>query len=382
MRGPDSEQKRAVVMLAAANHRPFDTRIFHKEARTLVKHGYRVTLIVPRDDTDQVEYVDGVQIRPVKFPNHGLEKLLITPWRIFVKAWQEPRRAIVHVHDSELLVMALVLRLSGRTLIYDAHEDTPLQISYQHWLPRWLKPLYAKFYYYLEKFVGRTFNQIIVAEPVIQRYFPSTKTILIHNFPIKAPFVAASRSVTAADRKNRVVYIGSITRVRGIEEMLQAVALARAQVDITLLLAGGFYPPLLEKETAQQPGVDYRGWVTLDELVHINLSSKIGLIVPHPVERYRTNLPVKVFEYMAAGLPVVLSESSAAAQFVRACDGGILVDPLKPQEIANALVYLMQHEAEAQLMGQRGQQLIFDQYHWESEGQRLLSLYHNLNNEH
>ena len=374
-------------MLATASHRPFDTRIFHKEARTLVEHGYSVTLIIPRTDVPRTdvpheEYVSGVRLRSVGFPRHGAEKLLLTPLRILRKARQEPRAAIIHIHDSELLFIGLLLRLSGRTVIYDAHEDTPLQIKYQHWLPRWAKPLYAGFYYGLEMLVGKTFNRIIVAEPIIQRYFPAVKTTLIHNFPIKAPFERAASTAPEGTRENRAVYIGSITQVRGLNEMLEAVALARQQVEVTLLLAGGFHPATLQQQIADRAEVDYRGWVDLDALVDINFRSKIGLIVPHPVERYRTNLPVKVFEYMAAGLPVILSETSEAAQFLKECDGGILVDPLNPPQIAEAIVYLIRHELEARAMGARGQRLIFDKYHWESESRKLLDLYAFLNPQH
>lgn len=365
-------------MLATASHRPFDTRIFHKEARTLVANDFSVTLIIPREGAPEEEYVSGVRLLSVKFPRHGLEKLLLTPLLILKKAWQEPREAVIHVHDSELLLIALLLRLSGRTVIYDAHEDTPLQISYQHWLPRWAKPVYAGFYYALEKLVGKTFNHIIVAEPIIQRYFPAHKTTLIHNFPIKAPFLQRAPTSPEDERENRAVYIGSISRVRGLDEMLQAIALARQQVDVTLLLAGGFHPATLQQQINDRSEVDYRGWVALDQLVELNFRSKIGLIVPHPVARYRTNLPVKVFEYMAAGLPVILAETSAAAQFVQECDGGILVDPLNPTQIAEAIVYLIGHEAEARQMGRRGQQLIFDKYNWESESRKLLALYTDL----
>ncbi len=70
------------------------------------------------------------------------------------------------------------LKLFGRTVVYDAHEDTPLQISYQHWLPRFAKKPYAVFYYWLEKLCGKWFDAIIVAEPVIAKYFPPHKTSL------------------------------------------------------------------------------------------------------------------------------------------------------------------------------------------------------------
>lgn len=379
MDGSDYRNKRPVVKLATAGHHPLDTRIFHKEAKTLVQHGHAVTLVVPRPDEDPVEeVVEAVRIVSVPYPRHGGIKLLVTPLLILKKALQEPSESIIHIHDSELLGIGLVLRAIGRTVIYDAHEDTPLQIRYQHWIPRRIKPFYASFYYWLEKLVGKSFQQIIVAEPIIERYFPAHKTTLVRNFPMKAPFYQRAQRSEGMRRENQAVYIGSITQVRGIHEMLKAIALARQSVDITLLLAGRFHPEALKSSVEGQTGVNYIGWVGLKELVEINFRSKIGIIVPHPVERYRTNLPVKVFEYMAAGMPVILSETSEAAQYVRECEGGILVDPLDPAQIAQAIVELCQQEEKAQAMGQRGQQLIFEKYNWEQESQKLLAVYARL----
>ena len=226
--------------------------------------------------------------------------------------------------------------------------------------------------------MGQAFHHIIVAEPIIERYFPAHKTTLVRNFPIKAPFYQLAQRSEKVKRENQAVYIGSITAVRGIHEMLEAISLARQSVDISLLLAGKFHPEDLKSSIEGQTGVHYIGWVGLDELVEINFRSKIGIIVPHPVERYRTNLPVKVFEYMAAGMPVVLSETSEAAQYVRECEGGMLVNSLDPKQIAQAIITLCQDESMAQAMGARGQRLIFEKYNWERESQKLLAVYDQL----
>ena len=72
-------------------------------------------------------------------------------------------------------MVGFVLKLLGRKVIYDAHEDTPLQIRYQHWIPRLLRRPYAAFYYIIEKLAGWLFDAIIVAEPVLQKYYPEKK---------------------------------------------------------------------------------------------------------------------------------------------------------------------------------------------------------------
>ncbi|MGB3850370.1 MAG: glycosyltransferase family 4 protein [Tunicatimonas sp.] len=373
MDGFASEKPVQIVKLATSGHPPHDTRIFHKEAKTLAEAGYLVTYIVPRGDTNQTETVDGVTLVPVRYPRGGAEKLLITPLRILRQALRFSRRAIIHLHDSELLFIGLTLRLLGRRVIYDAHEDTPLQISYQHWIPAWLKPLYQAVYFALEKAAGRWFQRIIVAEPVIERHFPPGKTTLLRNFPIIAPFRTATQH--PPPRLNQVLYIGSVTEVRGFREMMAACERANQHQPFTFIIAGSFHPASLEAEFKRAQNTRFLGRLSLDQVAALNAESKVGLIVPHPITRYKTNYPVKLFEYWAAGLPVVASEHGEIAKFVEQCQGGIVVNPLDARAISDAIVYLLTHEDEARAMGQRGQQMVFEQYSWEVERPKLLALY-------
>jgi glycosyltransferase involved in cell wall biosynthesis len=376
MPGPGSEKM--IVKLATAGHNPYDTRIFHKEAHSLVDAGYQVSLVIPRKDLREEEIAEGVRILPVDFPKNGIIKLLITPLKVWQKARQFPRQAVIHLHDSELLLIGILLKLSGHRVIYDAHEDTPLQIRYQHWIPEWFKPVYAGLYYRMEKICGRLFDHIIVAEPVIEKYYPPEKTSLIRNFPIVSPFRAKANSEKLPERKNQALYIGSITEARGIHEMVKAVELAAEQVEVKLALAGRFHPPALQDEICRSSVVDFLGWATFDRMLALNFESKVGIIVPRPVERYQTNYPVKMFEYMSAGLPVIIAKDSVSSEFVRESRSGLIVDPLSPEEIAGAIVYLLEHEEEALEMGRRGQQMVFEKYNWEMENRRLLSLYEHL----
>ena len=104
----------------------------------------------------------------------------------------------------------------------------------------------------------------------------------------------------------------------------------------------------------------------------------MGIIVPHPIQRYKTNYPVKLFEYMAAGIPVIASRHGESAEFVKEGQAGILVDPLNPDEIADAIKRLVDDSVAAEAMGRRGRQLIFDKYNWENESAKLVVLYNSL----
>jgi len=365
---------RPVVMLANAGHKPFDTRIFHKEALSLKGAGFDVTIILPHSESIEEE---GIHIQAIPLPRKGWEQLILCPWRIFRRALQQPRNSIFHLHDSELLVIGIMLRCSGRIVIYDAHEDTPLQISYQHWIPPILKLPYTWFYRLLEKLAGWCFAAIIVAEPVIAKYFPPQKVTLIRNFPRKDSF---KNEVQYAQREKSLVYVGLLSRARGVEEMLEGHRIAREKVDIKFILGGKFAPATLEQTLLPKYAVDYRAWLPYSEMISTLYKGSIGIIVPHPIERYKTNYPVKLFEYMAAGMPVIASAEGESATFVREGDAGIVVDPLKPQEIAKAIVALVTNPEGAAVMGSRGRKLIFEKYNWEAESQRLIQLYQQLSN--
>ncbi|NOT76818.1 MAG: glycosyltransferase family 4 protein [Cyclobacteriaceae bacterium] len=359
-----------VVMLANAGHKPLDTRIYYKEARSLVQSGYKVSIIIPHHE-DFVN--EGVAILSVPLPRKGWEQLVKCPWRIFKKAMKQPKDAVFHLHDSELLMVGIALKVFNRKVIYDAHEDTPLQISYQHWIPWIVKKPYTWFYRILEKIAGWWFDAIIVAEPVIAKYFPSRKVTLIRNFPISESFREIKNSQSSS-----LVYVGLLSKPRGLVEMLEAHRIASEKIPIEFILGGKFAPASLEKELLAKYRVNYRAWLPYNEMIATVFSSTVGIIVPHPIERYKTNYPVKLFEYMAAGKPVIASREGESAAFVIEAEAGILVDPLNVNEIAEAITRLISFPDEAKVMGARGRKLIFEKYNWEKESEKLIGLYRSL----
>jgi len=361
--------------MLANGHSAFDTRIFIKEARTLVAAGYPVSIIVPHA---KAEDRDGVAINPVRVTRGGFAKLVINPWNIFRKALRQPKRSIFCIHDSDILLVGVFLKLFGRTVVYDAHEDTPLQISYQHWLPRFAKKPYAVFYYYLEKFCGRWFDAIIVAEPVIAKYFPPQKTSLVRNFSLVGPFRNYAPVLPYQQRRQALIYIGTLSAVRGLFQMLDAAKEAEKSVQFDFVLGGQFAPVSLEKDVLTRYRIDFQRWVQFDRLVELMYNARVGIIIPNPIERYKTNYPVKMFEYMAAGLPVIASREGESAAFIEEAKCGILVDPMDTQAIADAIVWLFTHPDEAEAMGKRGQELVVRTYNWEHESLTLLAVYDRL----
>jgi glycosyltransferase involved in cell wall biosynthesis len=367
------EHLRKIVMMANAGHRAFDSRIFLKEARSLARAGFDVTLVVPHDKDEER---DGVRILSVPRHPKGWKKLVVSPWLVYRRALTCASDAVYHLHDSELLWVGVLMLLRGRTLIYDAHEDTPLQITYQHWIPKWLRKPYAWFYYVLEKLCGKWFAAVIVAEPVIAKYFPPSKTTLIRNFPIVSQFPGPTKPY--ASRGKNIVYAGLLSRPRGTVEMAQAAKIARETNDFKMIFAGDFSPSSLRDEVIGKYPVEYIPWMDFPQIVSMMMDSRAGMIIPHNVMRYNTNYPIKTFEYMAAAMPVIASKHGESARFIQEAQAGIAVDPINTKEVADAIRWVLDHPEEASEMGKRGRKLVLEKYNWEKESNTLIELYRKI----
>ncbi len=359
-------------------HRPFDTRIFEKECRTLQEAGLSVTLIVPHE-RDEIR--QGVRIKAVALPGNGRERLTSTTHRVYRSALEESKEAIYHFHDPELLPWMFVLKFRGRRVIYDVHEDTPRQVMYQHWIPRWLRPAASLWITILERLAGMWFDGILAVNEVIASHFPSKKTEIVPNYPMLRAFTADD-APAYRHRDAVVAYVGGITEVRGIKEMIEAIDRVEERYGARLLLAGSFYPPRLESDMKATSGwrrVIFKGWQPHQAVPGLLATSRIGIVALHPEKQYVDSFPTKLFEYMAAGLPVIVSDFPGLRRFVETHRCGLLVDPLWPEAIAEAITYLLAHPDEAEAMGRRGLQAVRASYNWEAEGRKLIALYRDVN---
>jgi len=124
--------------------------------------------------------------------------------------------------------------------------------------------------------------------------------------------------------------------------------------------------------------VDWRGHVPPSEVLEILLEARIGICIFHPTVSNIEGLSTKIFEYMYAGLPVVLSDFPGFKTIVEEANCGVVVDPLDCAEVAGAIEWLLDNPAEAEAMGRRGRQAVDDKYTWEAEEDKLISLYRRI----
>jgi glycosyltransferase involved in cell wall biosynthesis len=177
-------------------------------------------------------------------------------------------------------------------------------------------------------------------------------------------------------KRLEVCYVGGIAQIRGIQEVCQAMGLVASGARLNL--CGGFESPALEQTVRVMPGwqrVHARGFVGREGVRDVLSSSVAGLVTLHPTINYLDALPVKMFEYMCAGIPVIASDFPLWREIIAGNDCGLLVDPMNPKAIAEAIDYLVTHPQEAQRMGANGRRAVDERYNWAVEEQKLLVFY-------
>ncbi|MEQ8402149.1 MAG: glycosyltransferase [Silicimonas sp.] len=353
-------------------HPRHDTRVFLKECVTLASSGFRSQLVVADGLGNAV--INGVSITDLGRPTGRLTRMLFYP----ILAWRAVRHSgpsIVHIHDPELLILALILKATGYAVIYDAHEDLPRAVLSKTWINPALRGTVARTVERLEDYVARRVDAVVAATPHIASRFKTIarRSVPVSNFPLEGELLAPTNGV----RDNRTFcYIGAITRHRGAVEMVHATAAAGAR----LLLAGPLLEQGLQAELEALPewgSVEYFGVVNRDEMRDLLAQSSAGLLFFRPEPNHTNALPNKLFEYLAAEVPVLCSDfpfwQSIIGSGAEAV--GLSCDPTDSDAIADLMRQIMADPAASRTMGERGRELVRSRFSWPTEAERLLALY-------
>jgi glycosyltransferase involved in cell wall biosynthesis len=370
-------QQPKIVHLTSV-HTAFDVRVFHKECKSLARSGKHVVLVVPHP---RDEVVDFVEVKGIRISGGRLVRMTRTAWSLYREALRQ-NGDVYHFHDPELIPLGLLLAARGKTVVYDIHEDAPADILHKDYIPRRLRQPLTWSVRKLEDAACRRFSGLIAATPTIAKRFHSINpnTVVVHNFPMLDE-IAPKGASPWNERPPVVAYIGSISERRGICEILQALALLPSANPAQMMLAGQFSPEELRAKLMRLPGwarVKYLRVLDRPSIANLLSRVRLGLLVLRPEPNFCNAMPIKLFEYMAAGIPVIASDFPLWRQIIGEAGCGLLVDPRDPQAIARAMEYLLSHDAEAEAMGRRGRQAASELYNWNSEERVLLKFYSEL----
>ena len=367
-----------IVHLSAVHARD-DARIFDKQCRTLAARGHRVSLVVADGLGDA--WRDGVRIVDAGARGDGLNGLVAAGGRLYRRALALGPD-IVQLHHAALLPVGLRLRRHGCKVVFDAGHELPAPPAGGRsgvrggdaWPRRALAALWSR----LERRTCRRLDGVIAATPLVRDRFLAVNraTIAVSDFPMPDQIAAGP---AWADKPVRVCHEGALSAIRGIVELVRACELL--QSNVRLSLAGDFSEAALAARMLARPGwrrIDALGQLGRPGIGHLRASSRAGLITPHATPGHLGAPPATMFEYMAAGIPVIASDFPPWRAVVEAHACGLCVDPRDPPAIAAAIDYLASHPDIARRMGENGRKAVCARYNWPREASKLIQFYEHL----
>lgn len=356
-------------------HLALDTRLFYRFCLSSLPY-YDVSLIAVHPKEENLQ---GVHIIPFRRFKNKVLRVLVTWIIMFFKALKV-RAHIYHVHDPELIPCALLLKLCGKKVILDLHENVAEDIFDKPWISH--KKLLYSFFAFFENLAVRYLYLFLAEKSYAERYEKKgARYEIVMNY--HDPLFFKNYSQTQREG-NRIFYIGILLESRGLLEIAEAIYLLKMRGNhVYFDVVGELYTDLAEKlhqlpfYAAIKDQLVFHGRLPLEAGYEISKLAAVGMCIIHPMKNSVGSYPTKMFEYMAIGLPQVTSNFELYKSVVEVHHCGICVDPLNPEEIANAIDTLLGNAALCEEMAMRGLHASV-QYDWDSQFKKALAVYQSL----
>lgn len=365
-------------------HERYDVRIFVKELLSL-SHRYDCTLIAPGEHE---ETKDGIRIIPIKKYKPEYKRFLKTTREAYKKA-KEQRADLYHFHDPEFLPWAILLKFSGKKIVYDIHENHLSSIMNRDYLPKISRYIFCGIYWLLQEISFTLFDGIIVVVKEHMSSCPKSKTILLPNYPELKLFknLRLRDSKRGKDNVVNCLYLGGMTRIRGIYELIRAVILlnekrVRYRLNLIGRISEGSLEQFIMESSQQYDFIVYHGRFERKKALELAGQNDIGIITVYPTKNNMISSPNKLFEYLALGLGVVASNFPKWHKILKDIDYVEYVDPQDINSIAEGIERLANKLKGAPPRFREDMRVfVFKDYSWESVESRLLELYERILND-
>ena len=382
-----------------------------KEGTTLAQAGFVSAVMCPpiegRPDT---ESWNGITVfrPPVLHKSRTTFDKLLYQAAYFSPAWKaataqviaEFRPDVVHVHDI-WLCRSVFRALTTELTVVDLHENMPAAVveylaGYRP-VFRWFNRVFKdrrRVLGYERSVLKRSDMVLVVVEEAKRRVLEThpdlgaSKVVNVENLETKG-FIAgaAGQTVSAVSRSNSVLYIGAFGPHRGLDTLIEAQAHLKAWgVDAFLYLVGGresnylrmLNELILRLKIADR--VEVVGWVPAEAVLSHVREAAVCAVPHHSNPHTDTTIPHKLYQYMIAGRPVLVSSSPPLARTVTRADAGLVFKAGDSRDCALKIQQLLADPELARQHGLNGRAYVLDAgNNWEDmSAPKLLDAYRDM----
>lgn len=345
------------VVHVTTAHLALDSRIFYKEARPLAKAGFRIAVVGRHAEGS--ETVDGVEVIPLKIPQSRLIRRIVAPWSA-LKLAVATRAPIIHFHDPEFIPAGFVAKLFGRKVIYDVHEYYSEVQALRAPTSFGVRPL-VRFLLSIgvEQVPARIFDGIVFPTNRLRNAIHSGRGSIAVLNVLSLDAIPDHLAEPETPPDHDIVFVGSMSPFRAGPFLQMVAHILDRHPDSRALLLG--VPEATKRwmmDNCQSDKVrsalTFHPRVPVVEVPAVLRRAKVGFNY-HPMERrFEVAIPVKVYEYIAAGLPVVTTRFPELADQFQDGQGCIFVDGDDMQAYADSVCQLLACPKERRVVAQFG----------------------------
>jgi glycosyltransferase involved in cell wall biosynthesis len=370
-------------------HPDYDARVF-RHACAVAENGWEVDLVCPWTPDGTIPIPENLRLITFKRVGSRILRPFLIPKRILSRL-RRTRYDLYHIHDIDILPLFVAVKLMARRpVIYDCHENYSQEMLYRAYIPRYVRWPLALGVAVMQGLCASVLGEVVLVVPSQEEAFPKrwVHTTLVRNYAELS--LAQGRRRDYRTRKEVCISIASQYVDNGalfVLDIAEEVSRRRPGVEFHVADRFGSDIQLRARVLSEIAKRHLEATVRLvpnvpPPQIMTNLNSaRIGLALDAAV-RHRINaLPIKLFEYMAAGLPIVASDLPNTRAVIARARCGLLVPPGDATAFANAISRLLDDEDLALEMGEAGAKAFRNEYNFEAETQKLLSLYRELMNQ-
>ncbi len=366
--------KRAIV--SVINDLSTDQRV-DKVCKTLIKAGYEVLLVGRRkkDSRNLEERLYKTHRMNLLFEKEAIFYAEFNIRLFFFLLFNKPNLLIANDLDT-LLPNFLISKIKRIPLVYDSHEyftEVPELINNNFARNIWLK---------IEKFIFPKLKHAFTVNESIAEIYKKKYNIevnVVRNIPLRKDnqAIKLKKELGLEENKNILILQGAGINVdRGVEELVEAMQFL--ENTLLLIIGDGDVIEDLKKLTVMlniQHKIEFRKRLPYQELIHYTANADLGLSLDKDTNlNYRFSLPNKLFDYINAGIPVLVSDLPEVKRIVTEYKVGEILNSHKPEVISEKIKNMLE-DKEKLAEYKKNTQKAATELCWENEEKELLKVY-------